>query len=64
VGRANRPQGVNFINILRSASARIDPKSIKRYLLLDLVLTLEGAMGTKASNKYVDEIGQGKGPFK
>jgi len=24
-------QGVNFINILRAAFARIDPKSVKRY---------------------------------
>jgi len=48
--------GVNFINILRTAFAPVDPKSVKRYWQLDWILTLLGATGVKAVRKYVDEI--------
>jgi len=50
------PQGVNFINILRAAFAPVDPKSVKRYWQLDLILKLLGSMGVKAVSKYVGEI--------
>ncbi len=35
-----RRPGANFINILRTAFGRIDPKSVKKYWWLDWVLTL------------------------
>jgi len=48
---------VNFINVLvQAAFACTDPKSVKRYWLLDWVLMLWGATGVKAVRKYVDEI--------
>jgi len=47
---------VNFANILRTAFTHVDPKSVKRYWQVDLVLTFWGAMGAKTSRKYVDEI--------
>jgi len=48
--------GVNFINVLQAAFAPIDPKNVKRYWLLDCILTLLGAMVVKAVHKYVDEF--------
>jgi len=48
--------GINFINVLRTAFTRVDPKRVKRHWQLDWVLTLWGATGVKAAHKYVDEI--------
>ena len=39
---------VNFTNVLGTAFALVDPKSIKWYWQLDWILTLLGAMGVKA----------------
>ncbi len=47
--------GVNFI-ILRAAFVPVDPKSVKRYLQLDWILTLLGATSVKTILKYVGEI--------
>ncbi len=40
--------GVNFINVPRAAFAPVYPKSIKRYWLLDRILTLLGPTSIKA----------------
>ncbi len=48
--------GFNFINVLWTAFAPVDPKSVKRYWQLDWILTLLGATGVKAVRKYVGEI--------
>jgi len=48
--------GVNFIIVLWTAFAPVDPKSAKRYWQLDWILTLLGATGVKAVSKYVGEI--------
>ncbi len=48
--------GVNFINILHTAFAPIEPKSVKRYWQLAWILKLLGATGVKAAHKYVGEI--------
>ncbi len=48
--------GVNFINVLRTAFALVDPKSVKRYWRLDWTFTLLGATGAKAVRRNVDEI--------
>jgi len=56
VNENNWMTGVNFINILHAAFAPIDPKSVKRYWRLDLILTLLGAMCVKAPCKHVGEI--------
>ncbi len=50
------PSVVNIINILCTAFAPVDPKSVKRCWQIDLILTLLGAMGGKAVRKYVDEV--------
>jgi len=51
-----RISGLNFINVLLTAFAPIDPKIVKRYWQLDWILTLFGATGVKAVHKYVGEI--------
>ncbi len=48
--------GVNFINALEADFAPVDPKSVKRYWQLKLILMLLGATGVKAVRKYVGEI--------
>ncbi len=52
----NIQPGVNFIKILRAAFESVNPKSVKRYLRLDWILTLLGAMGVKAARKHGCEI--------
>ena len=48
--------GVNFINILWAAFAPVDPKSVKRYLLLDWILTLLGPMRVKAVRRTLMKL--------
>jgi len=55
--------GINFINVLRTAFALVDPKSVKRYWQLDWILTLLGATGVKAVRKYVGKINPWSGYF-
>jgi len=51
------------MNVLRAAIAPVDPKSIKRYLQLEWILTLLRATGVKAAPKYVREIEPRQGLF-
>ncbi len=51
--------GVNFTNVLRTAFAPVDPKSVKRYWLLDWIFTLLGATGVKAVLRTLMKLSPG-----
>jgi hypothetical protein len=48
--------GVNFINILSTAFALVDPKSVRTQSNCQYLFTLLGSMSVKTVSKYVDEI--------
>jgi hypothetical protein len=48
--------GVNFTNILRTAFAHVDPKSVKRYWGFDWILTLLGATSVKAVRRTLMKL--------
>ncbi len=51
--------GVNFINVLRTAFALVDPKNVKRYWGFDWILTLLGSMSVKAVHRMLMKFSPG-----
>jgi len=51
-----RTSGLNFINVLRTAFTRAEPKSIKKDSQAVSLLTLLGSVRTKAARKHAGEI--------
>jgi len=50
---------VNVINVLRAAFMHADPKSIKRYLQLNLIFMLLGSARVKALRNMLMELTSG-----
>ncbi len=48
--------GLNFINILRTAFMRVEPKSVKKDSQVVSLNKLLGSTSVKAERKYVGEI--------
>jgi hypothetical protein len=45
------PSGVNFINIIREAFTRADPKSVKIYRQCNWIFTLLGSVSIKSAHR-------------
>ncbi len=54
--RKKERRGVNFINVIRTAFAHVDPKSVKRYGGFDLILTLLGDTSVKALRRTLMKL--------
>jgi len=55
--------GLNFINVVSTYFTLADPKSVKRYCRLDLVLTLLGSAHVKAVLRTLMILAPGRGRF-
>jgi len=47
---------VNFINVICAAFMPADPKSVKRYWLLNWIFTLLGSEGVKAAHRTLAKL--------
>ncbi len=53
---SNYPSGLNFINVLRSAFALVDPKIVKKTVKLSIFFTLLGSTSVKAARKTLVKL--------
>jgi len=53
------PQGVNFIKVLHTAFALVDPESVKKIAKLTVFFTLLGSAGVKGVHRALMKSSQG-----
>ncbi len=55
-----RRSGVNFINVLRTAFALVDPESVKNTVRSSVSFTLLGSMSVKAVRRTLMKLSPGR----